>query len=301
MWRWTSRGNAAPPTRTSGSSACASHVIVARDRELQTSVEGETVGFSVRVVANGAWGFAAGIDLTVDAVSDVARRAVEVAQSLAPLNTEPVTLADEPVYHDTYVSSYEIDPFAVAEDHKINFLLTLNERALASKLIDRVTSHVMLVREQKYLASLAGSRITQQRVRVKGDLTAVRIDKSTGAFETMGNAAPPAGQGWEYFTTGYDWGKDADEIPALLEQKMASPSIAPGRYDVVIDPTNLWLTIHESIGHSTELDRVLGYEANYAGTSFATLDKLNTLAVRRADDARHRRSTGRTRPVNRRL
>jgi TldD protein len=93
----------------------------------------------------------------------------------------------------------------------------------------------------------------------------------------MGNAAPPAGRGWEYFTTGYDWQKDADEIPALLEQKMASPSVTPGRYDIVIDPTNLWLTIHESIGHSTELDRVLGYEANYAGTSFATLDKLNTL------------------------
>ena len=254
-----------------------SHIIVARDRELQTSVESETVGFSVRVVAKGAWGFAAGIDLTTEAVSDVARRAVEVAEALAPLNTEPVTLADEPVYRDTYVSSYEIDPFAVAEDQKINFLLTLNERALASKLIDRVTSHVMLVREQKYFASLAGSRITQQRVRVKGDLTAVRIDKSTGAFETMGNAAPPAGKGWEYFTTGYDWGKDADEIPALLEQKMASPSITPGRYDIVVDPTNLWLTIHESIGHSTELDRVLGYEANYAGTSFATLDKLNTL------------------------
>ena len=148
---------------------------------------------------------------------------------------------------------------------------------LQSKLVDRVTSHVLLVREQKYLASLKGSRITQQRVRVKGDVTAVRIDKSTGAFETMGNAAPPAGRGWEFFTTGYDWMKDADEIPSLLEQKMSSPSIKPGRYDIVVDPTNLWLTIHESIGHSTELDRVLGYEANYAGTSFATLDNLNTL------------------------
>ena len=252
-------------------------IIIARDRELQTSVETETVGFSVRVIANGAWGFAAGIDLTDAAVSGVARRAVEVAQALAPLNTEPVVLADEPAYTDTYISSYEIDPFEVAEDQKINFLLSLNERALASTLIDRVTSHVMLVREQKYFASLAGSRITQQRVRVKGDLTAVRIDKSTGAFETMGNAAPPVGRGWEYFTAGYDWQKDADEIPVLLEQKMASPSIAPGRYDIVVDPTNLWLTIHESIGHSTELDRVLGYEANYAGTSFATLDKLNTL------------------------
>ena len=252
-------------------------VIVARDRELQTSVETESVGFSVRVVCKGAWGFAAGVDLTAEAVVAVARRAIEVAESLARLNTEPVTLADEPVYTDTYVSRYEIDPFAVAEDEKIHFLLGLNDRVLQSKLVDRVTSHVLLVREQKYLASLKGSRITQQRVRVKGDVTAVRIDKSTGAFETMGNAAPPAGRGWEFFTTGYDWMKDADEIPALLEQKMSSPSIRPGRYDIVVDPTNLWLTIHESIGHSTELDRVLGYEANYAGTSFATLDNLNTL------------------------
>ena len=252
-------------------------VIVARDRELQTSVETESVGFSVRVVCKGAWGFAAGIDLTADAIASVARRAVEVAEALAPLNTEPVTLADEPVYQDTYVSSYEIDPFTVPENEKIDFLLGLNDRTLGSKLVDRVTSHLLLVREQKYFASLKGSRITQQRVRVKGDLTAVRIDKSTGAFETMGNAAPPVGRGWEYFTTGYDWLKDADEIPALLEQKMSSPSIKPGRYDIVVDPTNLWLTIHESIGHSTELDRVLGYEANYAGTSFATLDKLNTL------------------------
>ena len=251
--------------------------IVARDRELQTSVEGETVGFSVRVVANGAWGFAAGIDLTTDAVASVANRAVEVAESLAPLNSEPVMLADEPVYTDTFVSSYEIDPFAVPEEEKIRFLLALNDRVLDSKMVDRVTSYVMLAREQKYFASLAGSRITQQRVRVKGDLTAVRIDKATGAFETMGTASPPAGRGWEYFTKVYDFAKEAGEIPALLEQKMTSPSIKAGRYDLVIDPTNLWLTIHESIGHSTELDRVLGYEANYAGTSFATMDKLNTL------------------------
>ena len=254
-----------------------SHTIIARDRELQTSVESETVGFSVRVVSKGAWGFAAGIDLSTESVAAIAQRAIEVAEALAPLNSEPVTLANEPAYTDTYVSRYEIDPFDVPEDQKINFLLSLNERALASKLIDRVTSHVMLVREQKYFASLAGSRITQQRVRVKGDLTAVRIDKTSGAFETMANAAPPVAKGWEYFTTGYDWNKDADEIPMLLEQKMASPSVEPGRYDIVVDPTNLWLTIHESIGHSTELDRVLGYEANYAGTSFATLDKLNTL------------------------
>jgi TldD protein len=254
-----------------------SQTIVARDRELQTSLEGETIGFSIRVVCNGAWGFSAGVALSPDVVAAVARRACDVAESLAPLNTEPVTLADEPVYTDTYVSSYEVDPFSVAQEEKIQFLLALNDRALASKLIDRATSYALLVREQKYLASLAGSRITQQRIRVKAELEAVRIDKRTGAFETMSSAAPPAGRGWEYFTRVHDFTKDADEIPALLEQKMASASIAPGRYDLLIDPTNLWLTIHETIGHSTELDRVLGYEANYAGTSFATLDKLNAL------------------------
>jgi len=253
------------------------HMIVARDRELETSVQNESIGFSVRVIYKGAWGFAAGIDLSTDAASDVATRAIDVAEALARLNTEPVVLADEPAYTDTYVSSYEIDPFTVPDAEKTNFLLGLNERALASSVIDRVTSYLLLVCEQKFFASLSGSRITQQRVRVKGDLTAVRIDKVTGGFETMGCAVPPAGRGWEFFTRGHDFTKDADEIPGLLEQKMASPSIEPGRYDLVIDPTNLWLTIHESVGHSTELDRVLGYEANYAGTSFATLDKLNTL------------------------
>ena len=87
----------------------------------------------------------------------------------------------------------------------------------------------------------------------------------------------PAGRGWEYFTADDRFACEAEPIPALLEEKMGSPSVTPGRYDLVIDPTNLWLTIHESIGHSTELDRVLGYEANYAGTSFATLAKLRTL------------------------
>ncbi|MEO8070597.1 MAG: TldD/PmbA family protein [Acidobacteriota bacterium] len=253
------------------------HTIVVRDRELQTSAASEAIGFSVRVICNGAWGFAAGIDLTVDAAAEVAARAIDVARTLAPLNTEPVVLAEEPTHTGTYVSSYEIDPFTVSEHEKVEFLTDLNDRALGSGRIDRVTSHALLVSEQKFFASLSGARITQQRVRVDGDLTAVRIDKATGAFETMGTATPPAGRGWEYFTTVSGLSAAAAAIPALLEEKMSSPSVRPGRYDLVIDPTNLWLTIHESIGHSTELDRVLGYEANYAGTSFATLDNLNEL------------------------
>ena len=88
--------------------------VVARDRELQTSVSGESIGFSVRVIKNGSWGFAAGVDLTSDAAAAIAARAVDVAGTLAPLNVEPVVLADEPVYTDSYVSRCDIDPFAVA-------------------------------------------------------------------------------------------------------------------------------------------------------------------------------------------
>ena len=105
------------------------------------------------------------------------------------------------------------------------------------------------------------------------------MDEESGAFETMRTVAPPVGRGWEYFTGDdvCDWDAELAALPGLLREKLAAPSVEPGEYDLVIDPSNLWLTIHESIGHATELDRALGYEAAYAGTSFATLDKLGTL------------------------
>jgi TldD protein len=109
-------------------------------------------------------------------------------------------------------------------------------------------------------------------------LTAVSVDADTGRFETMESLAPPVGRGWEFVTgTGWDWDQEIAEIPSLLAEKMKAPSVEAGKYDLVIDPSNLWLTIHESIGHATELDRALGYEAAYAGTSFATFDKLGSL------------------------
>jgi TldD protein len=94
----------------------------------------------------------------------------------------------------------------------------------------------------------------------------------------MRTLAPPVGRGYEWLTgTGWDWDAELAELPSLLAEKLAAPSVEPGVYDVVVDPSNLWLTIHESIGHATELDRALGYEAAYAGTSFATPDKLGEL------------------------
>jgi TldD protein len=249
----------------------------ARDRELESMVTTESLAYSVRVVSKGAWGFASSVTLTPEAAAATAERAVDVAAVLAGLNSEPVDLAPEPSYRDTYVSSFEVDPFMVADEDKVAFLLGVNEKVLSTGKVDHVDFEIRLVLENKYFASLEGSSITQQRLRVGGDFDAVKVDHETGAFETMRSCGLPRGKGWEHFASGHDFTAEAEQIPDLLEEKLRAPSVEPGRYDLVIDPTNLWLTIHESVGHATELDRVLGYEAAYAGTSFATLENLNTL------------------------
>jgi TldD protein len=176
------------------------------------------------------------------------------------------------------VSSYEIDPFQVHESERIARLAELSDRLMASDGVDHVDAAVMHVLENKFYADTAGTMTTQQRVRIHPEFTAVNVDRGAGAFSSMRTLAPPAGRGWEYFTgTGWDFDAEIAELPSLLMEHAKAPSVDAGVYDLVIDPSNLWLTIHESIGHATELDRALGYEAAYAGTSFATLDKLNTL------------------------
>ncbi len=253
-------------------------VLRLHDARLETSSDSDDVGLAVRVVVDGVWGFAASADVDVDVAARLAERAVEVARVSAPVTTEPVELAPEPVYRDvTWVSSYDVDPFDVADGERTSLLADRSARLLASPDVTHVDAALMQVRENKYYADLAGTSTTQQRVRVQSQLQAVRVDDS-GAFETMRTLAPPVGRGWEWMTgTGWDWDGELAELPALLAEKAAAPSVDPGSYDLVVDPSNLWLTIHESVGHATELDRALGYEANYAGTSFATPDLLGTL------------------------
>ncbi|MCL6538348.1 MAG: TldD/PmbA family protein [Acidothermus sp.] len=250
-----------------------------RDGRLQGRIDDEDVGFAVRVVYEGTFGFAAGVDLTPEAARRVAEQAVEIARAAKAVNREPVELAPEPVHRDAvWVSAYDVDPFTVPDTEKLGLLEDRSRRLLAAPGIDHVDAGVAQVLENKFYADTAGTTTTQQRVRVMPTLTAVAVDEASGRFETMDTLASPAGRGWEYLTgTGWDWDREIAEIPELLAEKMSAPSVEPGRYDLVIDPTNLWLTIHESIGHATELDRALGYEAAYAGTSFATFDKLGSL------------------------
>jgi TldD protein len=250
-----------------------------RDGELDSTSDSEDTGLAVRVVADGSWGFASGVVRTVDAAATLAEQAVATARVSTVLNADRVVLAPEPVHADvTWVSSYEIDPFAVPEDERIARMAELSGRLLASDGVDHVDAHLMQVLENKYYADTSGTSTTQQRVRLHPVFTAVNVDRGAGKFSSMRTLAPPAGRGWEYLTgTAWDWDEEIAELPGLLAEHAKAPSVEAGRYDLVIDPSNLWLTIHESIGHATELDRALGYEAAYAGTSFATLDKLGSL------------------------
>jgi TldD protein len=248
-----------------------------RDRDLQTSQDSEMLGMSVRVLHDGVWGFAAAITLTANVAATLAERAVATAQVSQPLTPNRIELADEPTYADgSWVSSYDLNPFDVPETDRHARMAELIDQLLGADPVSHTTADLSCVQENKFFANLAGTTTTQQRVRILPHFTAVHVGET--GFSTMRTLAAPVGRGWEYLTgTGWDFDTEIAELPELLARHVAAPSVEAGRYDLIVDPTNLWLTIHESIAHATELDRALGYEAAYAGTSFATVDQLGSL------------------------
>ncbi|MFH5210412.1 TldD/PmbA family protein [Antrihabitans spumae] len=251
-----------------------------RDGKVQAVSDSSVLGLAVRVIVDGTWGFASNAELSPDIAAQTARRAAHVATTLRRLNRENVELAPEPVYDEVvWVSPYEVDPFDVPTADKVELLAEYSGRLAASDGVDHTTASVLQVKEQTFYADSAGSSITQQRVRLHPQIEATTVDQSAGVFETMRTLAPPVGRGWEYLsdTPTWDWSSELAQIPEWLAEKVKAPSVESGPTDLVIDPSNLWLTIHESIGHATEYDRAIGYEAAYAGTSFATPDKLGTL------------------------
>src|SRR5690606_15693941 len=177
----------------------------------------------------------------------------------------------------------------VPVQEKLEHLLEVNTAALAAGA-DFIESNLFLVNEQKYFASTDGSYIDQDVHRIWSPFTVTAVDKASGRFRTRQGLGAPVGMGYEYldgdpagkvhlpgglvqYRDSYDMREDAVAAARQAREKLDAPSVRPGRYALVLDPSNLFLTIHENVGHPLELDRVLGYEANYAGTSFATLDK----------------------------
>jgi len=256
-----------------------SQFVALRDGRVETTVDDTEIGVGLHVVREGSIGFAATVELNAEAAAGLADDAVNLAaQTSAALGTR-VEMAEEPSHGEVRWSSpYEVDPTAVPLADKVALLEDWSRRLMASDRVDHVAARVLAVVEDKHYADLSGTVTTQRRVRIYPVVEAVAVDAESGSFESMRTIAPPVGRGWEYTSgRGWDWDAELDTIPSLLAEKVASPTVEAGTYDLVIDPSNLWLTIHESVGHATELDRALGYEAAYAGTSFATFDKLGTL------------------------
>ena len=250
-----------------------------RDTAVQSATDSVTTGFAVRVIVDGIWGFAAAVIPTPEVAAATARQAVDVARALAGVVAQRVERTPEPIHRDvSWVSAYEVDPFSVPTADKVALLLDRSERLLAADGVSHSRAGLYSVKENKFYADTDGTTTTQQRVRLQPDLEVVAVDAASGGFESMSSLTPPVGRGFEYLTDGtWDFDGEIATMPVDLAEKVKAPSVVAGRYDLVIDPTNLWLTIHESIGHATEYDRAIGYEAAYAGTSFATPDKLGTL------------------------
>ncbi|AWV07891.1 TldD/PmbA family protein [Marilutibacter maris] len=264
--------------------------VITREDKVQNVVNTESTGVGVRVIAGGSWGFAATNTLTADGVAQAARQAVAIAKANARIQHEPVQLAPTPgVGEVSWRTPIRRNAMEVPIKDKVDLLLGVNAAAMGAGA-SFVNSMLFLVNEQKYFASTDGSYIDQDVHRIWAPMTVTAIDKDSGKFRTRDGLSSPMGMGFEYldgaasgkvvspngvvnYGSSYDMREDAIAAAKHAREKLKAPSVKPGRYDLVLDPSHTWLTIHESIGHPLELDRVLGYEANYAGTSFATLDK----------------------------
>jgi len=257
-----------------------------RDRRVSTREDhvtgvsnSESYGFGIRVLVNGAWGFAASHHVDIDTIDQVARRAVEAARANAAALARPVELAPGQAYVDRWRTPLKKNPFDVPVQEQVDLLLSVNAAALAVEGTKFCTSSMHFQNEHKYFASSEGSYIDQNIVRSFPDINVTAVDADSGKFESRESVEVPAR------SAGYEFIESCDLValaPTLARQaveKLHARSVEPGPRDLILDPTNLWLTIHESIGHPTELDRVLGLEADMAGTSFLTLDKLGRLQL----------------------
>lgn len=262
--------------------------VFTREKRVQGISNTESYGVGIRVIADGCWGFAASHLVTKDDIAQTAALAVAVAKANAKLQTEPVKLAPQEGYGEvSWKAPIAVNTFEVPIKDKVDLLMQVNDTAMQNGA-NFVNSMIAAVNEQKYFASTEGSYIDQDIHRIYPNFNVTRVDRQSGKFQTRNALSAPMGMGYEYlqprpedkvpglvtrYKGRYDMLGDVREAAQNVAEKIKAKSVEPGKYDVVLDPSHLWLTIHESVGHPTELDRVLGYEANYAGTSFLTLDK----------------------------
>jgi TldD protein len=246
-----------------------SQSVATREDRVTNISDRDTMGFGIRVLAAGAWGFAASRELTRHEVQRVARAAVSQARANRRAIQRPIVLAPvDPVPDARWSAPARIDPFTIPIEDKVALLLRCNAEALKVRGTRFVTSNMFFIKDERTFASTDSTFTVQNLVRSLPSMNVTAVAPDSSDFQSRSSAEiAPMGRGWEHVL-------EADLVakaPSWAEEavrKLSARSVEPGRYDLVLDPSNLWLTIHESIAHPTELDRAMGYEADYAGTSF---------------------------------
>jgi len=239
--------------------------ITTRERQVMNVNDGESYGLGVRTLVNGCWGFAATSVMTAAGARSAALEAIVMSRAARAVHVRPVELAPIMPVKGTWITPVRRDPIEVPIEDKIALLLSTNEAALKVKNVRFVNSGLQLLREVKTLVTSEGTNVTQTMIRVGPSFSATAIGNND--FQTYEEELAPRGLGWEYVES-LNLPGNAERWASLAAEKLTAKSVDAGQYDLILEPTNLWLTIHESIGHSTELDRAIGEEANYAGTSF---------------------------------
>lgn len=242
--------------------------VFTREQQIQNVVDTDTVGLGVRALVDGTWGFAATRILTIDGAAAAAREAVAIAKASRVARAIGVEWLPTPTVKDGYwKSAFTQDPFEVPVEQKADLLIKANANAMKAKNVKYVFSGFFFVKDERHYANTDGTVTKQDVVRSWPTMQITAVSADFTDFQNRSNMVAPMARGWEYVLTNdlvgnaQQWGEEA-------AAKLTGKPVEQGRYDLVLDPQNLWLTIHESIGHPTELDRAMGYEANYAGTSF---------------------------------
>ena len=243
------------------------------DRRIASIRDMDDTGFGVRVLYHGGWGFAASSVLSLEEVPRVAELAVDIAKGSASLASEKVRLVDEPVHRDQVVTPSRVDPFSVSLEQKTTLLSEVMDILQREPEVVRSSATLWARRDRKLFVSTEGTRLDFDLLAVQGEFTATA--KHEGRFASRSFSTPHLRTGHELIEAA-DFLSHAARIASQAVEKVKAPAVRPGTYDLVLDPEHLSLTMHESCGHPSELDRALGYEANYAGTSFLTPEKRGT-------------------------
>ncbi|MGH2454875.1 MAG: TldD/PmbA family protein [Candidatus Limnocylindria bacterium] len=252
--------------------------VTVKNGSLQAASSNRSAGFGVRVLVDGAWGFAGSAVLERDEVERVAREAVAIARASTLARREPVVLDDSPPAVDRYRTPVQEDPFGVSIDDKLRILFEADAAMARVPGIVVREGSIEAARERKTFASSEGARVEQELVESGAGIEATAVSASESQVRSYPNSS-----GGQHVTGGFeairamDLPAHGERIATEAVQLLEAVDCPSGEMTLVVDSSQMALQVHESCGHPIELDRVLGMEASFAGTSFLTVDKLDRL------------------------